>query len=368
MVSRADRFRGSLLAGAVGDALGFDIEFDSILSIRRLHGPDGLRGYANPGRGLITDDTQMTLFTLEGLIRAHVGGRDVVEVLQHAYQRWLYTQGAPWERDSGPRPGEATLWQRNGGRFAEGRTEPDGWLVTNRGLLESRAPGNTCMRALRSFANGGPQGTFTTKLNDSKGCGGVMRAAPCALWPQDVFTVAAQSAALTHSHPSGYLSAGALAVIVRTLLDGAGLRQAVDTALAELVRWDGHQEQLRALENAIALAGRGRPTPETIAAELGGGWVGEEALAIAVCAALVFEDDLGEALLLAVNHSGDSDSTGAICGNILGALHGPDAIPAPWLDALELRDVIDQLAVDGLAEFGPEPPRTGEWLARYPGW
>ncbi|MBK8809431.1 MAG: ADP-ribosylglycohydrolase family protein [Acidobacteria bacterium] len=63
---------------------------------------------------------------------------------------------------------------------------------------------------------------------------------------------------------------------------------------------------------------------------LGGGWVGEEALAISIYCSLVSENDLSGALLLAVNHSGDSDSTGAITGNILGALHGIGAIPVKF--------------------------------------
>jgi ADP-ribosylglycohydrolase len=70
-------------------------------------------------------------------------------------------------------------------------------------------------------------------------------------------------------------------------------------------------------------------------------------------------------LLLAVNHSGDSDSTGATCGNILGAIDGMKAIPAEWLATLELRDVIERLARDALAEFGPAPP---DWGDRYPAW
>lgn len=97
---------------------------------------------------------------------------------------------------------------------------------------------------------------------------------------------------------------------------------------------------------------------------LGGGWRGEQALAIGVCAALVAED-LRDGLLLAVNHTGDSDSTGAICGNILGAIHGTAAIPAEWLAELELRDVIERLAGDALAEFGYTPP---DWGDRYPAW
>lgn len=55
-------------------------------------------------------------------------------------------------------------------------------------------------------------------------------------------------------------------------------------------------------------------------------------------------DEMREALLLAVNHSGDSDSTGAITGNILGALHGERAVPAAWAAAVEGRETILDLA------------------------
>ncbi|GAA1952392.1 ADP-ribosylglycohydrolase family protein [Amycolatopsis minnesotensis] len=357
----AARFTGSLLAGAVGDALGEGVEFDSIEGIRARYGHEGLRGYVAPSTGFITDDTQMTMFTLEGMIRAHIaartGGRgDVLLALQHAYQRWYHTQGPPWARA--------------GGRFAAGTDAPDGWLMTLPGLFHQRAPGATCMSALRAFAGGGEPGTFTYPLNDSKGCGGVMRAAPVALWsadPREVFRVGAVSGALTHSHPSGYLSAGALALLVHVLLHDGSLPDAIEAVRGELVRWERHEEQLTALDKAVALAAKGRPTPEQLAGELGGGWVGEEALSIGVCAALA-ATDLTDGLLLAVNHSGDSDSTGAICGNILGAIHGPAAIPGHWLLALELREEIELLIADALAEFGPVPPAAPAWLARYPAW
>ena len=56
--------------------------------------------------------------------------------------------------------------------------------------------------------------------------------------------------------------------------------------------------------------------------------------------------DLRAGVILAVNHDGDSDSTGAIAGNLLGALYGVQAIPAEWLTPLELREVIDAVAHD----------------------
>lgn len=351
-----------MLAGAVGDALGASIEFNSIDDIRQRYGPDGLRDYA-PGYavdGEITDDTQMTLFTLEGLIRAHAGIRagaapDLTMTLQHAYQRWLHTQGTPWER--------------GGGVFAERSAGPDGWLITQSGLFHQRAPGGTCLASLRAFVASGTPTTPEHRINDSKGCGGVMRAAPAAFWsedPAEIFAVAVRSAALTHGHPSGFLSAGVLAVIVSELLEGTVLPDAITVAREHLMRWDDHREQLDILDKAVELSPH-KPDPETIAAELGGGWVGEEALAIGVCAALC-ADDMADGLLMAVNHSGDSDSTGAICGNILGAAWGVDAIPAEWLSELELREVIERLSMDAVVEFGPRPPRDPAWSARYPAW
>ncbi len=353
------RWRGCLLAGAVGDALGAPIEGKTMAVVRETYGPAGLTDLAPAygGLGTITDDTQMLLFTLEGLIRAHVrqrlhGAAELRDVLQHAYQRWLHTQGVPWERARGPK---STV------------EAPDGELVSHRGLHHRRAPGATCFFALEQFGKTGQPGTFAKPVNDSKGCGGVMRSAPAALWSDDVaevFRVGAISAALTHGHPSGYLSAGALAVLVHQLLRGAALRDALDVAVAELTGWDGHEEQVNALEQAIDLSRRGAPSPERVA-ELGHGGVGESALAIAVYAATVV-DDPNEALLVSVNHSGDSDSTAAVCGNILGALHGVGAIRQSWLDALEHRDIIERLADDALAEFGAFPPTTPVWYARYP--
>jgi len=212
-------------------------------------------------------------------------------------------------------------------------------------------------------------------INDSKGCGGVMRVAPAGFTTAaDPFRLAAECAALTHGHPSGYLSAGVLGSLVAALFAGERLAAALDMATETLRTYDSHEETLAALTAARALAAGGRPTPEQLES-LGGGWVGEEALAIAVCCALAAVD-VRDGLLLAVNHSGDTDSTGSIAGNILGAIHGESAIPQHLLLDLELRDVITTVA-DDLAEafYGegvggecePYDARVRDWLLRYPG-
>ncbi|MEU3621518.1 ADP-ribosylglycohydrolase [Amycolatopsis coloradensis] len=350
----SSRLRGSLFAGALGDALGAKTEFDSIDRIREIAGPAGITGLipAYGGIGRITDDTQMTLFTLEGLIRAHAGALPVEQSLQMAYQRWLHTQGVSWERARGPH--DTSL-------------EPDGWLITNRELFSRRAPGLTCFSELEAYGKTGVRAGMDKPVNNSKGCGGIMRAAPVALWSDDlaeVFRLGAESAALTHGHPSGYLSSGAFAVIVHELLLGKPLLDAVTAARAELEKYQGHEEQSVALDQALALAEKGAPTPEKLET-LGQGNIGETALSMSVYVALATTDP-NVALLASVNHSGDSDSTGSICGNLVGAMYGEEELETDWLAKLELSEVIGQLADDALAEFGGNAPGDDRWYARYP--
>lgn len=352
-----DRIRGCLLAGAIGDALGAPVEFWSLAEIRAQLGPAGVTGYVG-NEALITDDTQMTLCTAEGLIRASIRGRSKgichpPSVIHHGYLRWLHTQGVPWEQARGS--------------FDAG--EPDGWLVMDARLHRRRAPGNTCLSALHS----GEAGSVAHPLNDSKGCGGVMRVAPVGLLvddPEEAFELGCEAAAVTHGHASGWLPAGFLAAVVALLTGGVGLPAAVERARRLLLRREGHDETARAVDSALALAESGVPTPEQIES-LGGAWVGEEAWAIAVCCALS-APDLPSGVLAAVSHSGDSDSTGAICGNILGAARGVDAIPPEWIAPLDVDDIVLRVADDLWTEHYQPPGREGdvptEWWERYPGW
>ena len=73
-------------------------------------------------------------------------------------------------------------------------------------------------------------------------------------------------------------------------------------------------------------------------------------------------------LLLAVNHGGDSDSTGSIAGNLLGLIHGRNGIPEEWLQQLELRDVIERIAQDPWSHFGPEERGPCGDLEDYSRW
>lgn len=131
-------------------------EFLPTSAIRARYGPTGITGYDEVygRRGAITDDTQMTLFTAEALL----GGGDPLHQLRDAYLRWLQTQDEPLPSGDG--------------------------LLAVLELHSLRAPGNTCLAALRSTRHGA-RGTPTDPINDSKGCGGVMRAAPAGLVATD---------------------------------------------------------------------------------------------------------------------------------------------------------------------------------------
>ncbi len=348
-----EHFTGCLLGGAVGDALGAPVEFDSIHAIRGQYGSAGITDYdvAYGRRGAITDDTQMTLFTAEGLLRAitrrrHEGAYHPVSRIHHAYIRWLRTQG-----------------ERSRARFSQ--DEMDGWLIGVKALHSRRAPGNTCLSALR----GEEMGAMRRPLNDSKGCGGVMRVAPVGLVAEDeeqAFSLGCEAAAITHDHPSGYYSAGCFAAIIYHLMSGRSLPESIELALRILERPEngGHEECAAAVHRAVALWHDSdlTPSPEVIE-RMGGGWVGEEALAISIYCALSSQNNFARGVLLAVNHSGDSDSTGAITGNLLGLMLGARTIPEKWLAELEMRAEIEAVAGDLFKQFED----TDAWRHRYPG-
>jgi ADP-ribosyl-[dinitrogen reductase] hydrolase len=352
-----DRYNACLLGGAIGDALGGAVEFMSRSAIVARFGPEGITDYAEAygGKGKITDDTQMTLFTAEGLLRGRMRGiskgiTGFDHTVANAYLRWLATQG------------QESLY---------GSPELDGWLYKQRELHNQRAPGMTCLSALRDY-----QGESGIAGNNSKGCGGVMRVAPVGLfwWSfkervelSTVFEDGKVCAEITHGHPSGYLTGGVLAVLIFVLLDGATLDAAVAQARSLLVTYRGHEETLDALNEAITLSSSGLPHHEAIE-QLGEGWVAEEALAISVYCALVAES-FEQGIVLAVNHDGDSDSTGAITGNLLGAMQGTGVISERWLEPLELRAVIEAVASDlwTCQTWHSSMDDSGLW-ERYPGY
>lgn len=350
-----NKFKSCLIGGAAGDALGYAVEFLSASQIFNKYGENGITQYdLSGGKALISDDTQMTLFTATGLLigmtRRIFGGYP--HYIRLSYGDWYKTQTNKYPLDE-------DLYS---------------WLVNIPEMFSRRAPGNTCLSALAAGGNG----TFEEPLNDSKGCGGVMRVAPIGLYfcdknnkIEEADIIGAEAAVLTHGHELGYIPAAMLVhIILRICQNGDSIKEAVEDAvrvMPEIFPKAKHMNDLlNLIKKAVELSKKDIGDFNAIK-RLGEGWTGEEALAIAVYCALKYPRDFEKGIIAAVNHGGDSDSTGAIAGNILGASMGYDAIPKKFIDNLELKDVILEVAEDlyndcKISEWGPGDEK---WESKY---
>lgn len=382
-----DCIRGSLMAGAAGDALGYTVEFMSWQSILKRYGSKGITRFELDGNGkaLVSDDTQMTLFTANGMLMGitrgymrGIGGKPE-NYVDGAYLDWYYTQTGKkkdnWNND----------WHYT-------------WLRDLPELAHRRAPGNTCLSACESILN------HQEVKNNSKGCGGIMRVAPMALVSAGYFVrgkhfysiekmdeAGAETARVTHKHPLGFLPAAMLTHLLYKLvpMPVEAVRKefgqlALETVNAlDNIYKDEFTEDKRYLADltrmAVKLAANDKSDAENIRL-LGEGWTGEEAWAIALYCALRHMDSVEDAIIASVNHDGDSDSTGSICGNIMGAIYGYEAIrrqrifcpPGKELEqTLELSDIILALADDLytsciISEYDPiDTPEKRQWYERY---
>jgi ADP-ribosylglycohydrolase len=355
-------YQGCLMGGAIGDALGAPIEFLSIDQIQNKYGVNGIDSFVefSDSTGEFTDDTQMTLFTAEGLLRAWhrsmqrgiSGAED--KIVYDSYLRWLYTQGNPL----------------NHIHPDERRRVLSGWLLNEKELFVKRAPGNTCLQSLAS----GKLGTIDQPINDSKGCGTVMRMAPVGLVFSDdmglAFEMGCKFSALTHGHPSGYLSGGFLAAVISGLCQHIPLGKSVYKAFELLFGKPGFEQLDRKILDVFSMHERlkGQDLKPEHLESLGGGWVAEEALAISLLCALHYSSDFKKGVLAAVNHSGDSDSTGSITGNILGLINGLEGIPSKWRSGLRYSDIVLKMGEDlAIGVKGNSYEIDQEWNEKYPG-
>lgn len=342
-----NKIRGSITGGAIGDALGYPIEFVySFNDICARYGKEGITDFdmsypwleSEEKKALFSDDTQMTLYTVEGLLEAERNGKPIAPTVCNAYLAWYAHQAGRKVKIS---------YQSKLSEIEE--------------LNQNRAPGNTCLSALAAIHAGKePQ-------NASKGCGGIMRVAPVGLYgaahdwsPADTARLAGELAELTHLHPLSTYSSATLAVIVQLCassedtVDKEMFKGIVDKSLkivsdvygADAAAMD---EFRKIVGNAMSLEDDPQSDWQIIEDRIGEGWVAEETLAIALFSTLRHVDDFTGCLISAVNHGGDSDSTGAVAGNIIGAILGDDAIPGKFKKEIQLRDLL-LLASDDLAK------------------
>ena len=334
-----DKIRGSLIGGAVGDALGYPVEFiSSYAALQNRYGERGITRYEldESGKALISDDTQMTLFTACGLLNAVKDSNPLIPSICEAYVEWYFTQMGK---------------RKKGFRRC--------WVGDLPEMNVRRAPGNTCINSLHAIASG------REPINNSKGCGGVMRVAPIALYMacnnhqvriSEAYMRAGEAAEITHQHPLGFVPAAFLSDIIYQIL--CEEKEITRDTFLEIIEYGlkitrmfggNFTEEVAEFEQmiikAVKLADSNLADIEVID-QIDEGWTGDETVAIAVYCTLKHLGDFESAIVASVNHKGDSDSTGAVTGNLIGAMVGYDAIPQYYKDNLELHDVILHVADD----------------------
>lgn len=373
-----DRIRGSLMAGAAGDALGYPVEFMSRKAIFSHYGDKGITQFKldRSGKALVSDDTQMTLFTANGLLTGLERESEPEKHIADAYLDWYYTQTG-----------------------TKGNASACTWLRDLPEMAHQRAPGTTCMSACESLI------MHEMPQNYSKGCGGIMRVAPMGLldaayrakegkglYSADRLAEAgAAIAKATHLHPLGYMPAALMTLLLSRLVFlsqeeargsiGGIVEEALGTIMA--MEGDEHTDDKNYLggltRKAIQLS-QSSATDESAIRQLGEGWVAEESWAISLFCAVRHVDCMKDAIIAAVNHDGDSDSTGSMTGNIMGAIYGYEMMKQEHLfcpagkefeDTLELSNIILALADDlysgcVVSEHDSfEIPKKKQWRARY---
>lgn len=336
-----DKYRGCLIGGAAGDALGYAVEFLDDAAIFSCYGEKGITEYSlSNGVAEISDDTQMTLFTATGLLLGTTRG--MTRGIMGTYPSYINSSYKDWYRTQTE-------------RYPLPKEYHYSWLTSLPEMFSRRAPGNTCLAAIENPA----YGTIEEPINQSKGCGGVMRVAPIGLYFEgknysidEIDRIGAETAALTHGHSLGYIPAAGLVHIIHLVAHNEDVT--ILKAIKDMKRAVAHQfandkhlnEFLELIDKAIALSKDEYIDDLEAIRELGQGWVAEETLAIAIYCSLKYSNDFDKAMIASVNHSGDSDSTGAVTGNIVGAYLGLKGIPQKYLENLELKDVILDIADD----------------------
>ncbi len=300
------RAQGCLLGQLAGDALGSLVEFQSVSQIQRDY-PNGVRDMVDGGiwntlAGQPTDDSELALMLAHSLLHA---GRYDPDAAAAAYGYWLETH--PFDI------------------------------------------GNTTRQALSAVVRAGGQAEAGRQAANpqSQANGSLMRCAPLAIWgyrldPDELADYARADSLLTHPHPVCQDSVAAFCIaIAHAILNGGSAENHYQAALD----WADPNAQPTVLAALRAAAEPAERQPPIDGAHQG--WV-LYALQNAFHQ-LLHAPSLEEGLVRTVAQGGDTDTTAAIAGALLGAHHGRAAIPDRWRRTI--------LTCRPLPEFGARNPR-----------
>ncbi len=346
-----------LLAGAIGDAFGYLVEFDDTKTIHQKHGPQGLKFDKFYDGIICSDDTQMTLFLLDAIKNTNEPyNEEMFKELSHgAFYDWYKTQvgfdKAPDDytklNKNSFKPSGKESMSLSSIRAAKRQpvindnlSRDDFKLLYYSPMWKQCAPGMTCLRALGTGQIGEVK-EYSTPINDSMGCGMVMRVAPVLallekypyLSDLDILNAAYIQAGVTHGNTEGLYVTGIYLLTLKYLLEG----QDKITAFKNAIDFVYHPANdtfnlikrvpfsLRDYLNKIVnlVESPGILNANEIAEVCGEGWIATSCVGLAFyafCKAISFE----HCLELAVNHQGDSDSTGTLAGQLYAAHYNVD--------------------------------------------
>lgn len=282
----------TLIAQSIGDSFGYKIEFDSWESIQKKYGETGFQFKENNLNYLsISDDTQMTLFLLNGLIEYKQPKNESIfsDIIYNQFRDWLKTQTESIEHHK----------------------QKYSSLLKFECLYKRQAPGITCLSAL----NSGKKGTITRKINDSKGCGSIMRTLPIAFFANnenEVFELSIEQSMITHGNLEGAFATAFYSLLCFDLIYFSNdlvksvqkVRDLLNIKLNEKFLEINYQ-----INNTLGLIiEQPNLLNDNITKELGEGWTSDSALCVALFSAAT-SASFKEVIEKSSNHSGDSDST-----------------------------------------------------------
>jgi ADP-ribosylglycohydrolase len=366
-MTRCEKIKACFLLGACGDALGAPLEgIRDLGKILEKHGDTGLssiiafeKAYGKdvdypPGR--VTDDTTMLVTTAAAMTMTSLAPRpalaeDLRALMYQGYLNWVAVQDDAAHLAAKIDP--ALPWPDLARGF---------WFTCGAGggtiaSLGQEGPGTIASPHIYECTVRGKKVT-----SPNAGCGGMMRVAPLAfiegLSNAEIFTLACDNAAITHGYPAAYVATGATALYVRLAAQGLSNEDILDETRKVLHGFETRAEYATGVRECLAAIDHGqmraRDAPSSLQViDSLPGEIGHPNpfLAVPVLAQVTYAlcssrgaDSVREDIVLAANHSGDSDSVASIVGNIIGARHGLGAIPQDWSSALIQRAEIGEMA------------------------
>ncbi len=299
-----DKFQGCIYGLAIGDALGFPVEFIDRNMIRNVYGSDGVTDFVANHRfkpGTYSDDTQQSLCISRSLIK---NAYSYINILMEEISR------------------EFVNWSESSDN--------------------NRAPGGTSMGACRNLS----KGTHWTRSGIySDSCGSSMRVAPIGLVyhsdEKKLLEVARNSSIITHTNPTAVASSVGAALAVAYACRGDDPNKMLEYVIDKTKDIDRtFADKIMQVQDVLSM------NPDKAFDVLGEGWVGHEAVAGALYSFLRSPNDYRQTILTAANTTGDSDSFACIAGGISGAYNGIQEIPQKWIRDVENTEYLDKIARD----------------------